>query len=269
MCFLELLEGLKPVAMNSIIDRGLFFLYRGGATFVFYTQRHHRSMITCDATIDDNSIVTLSLTTIRSLQLSPGDIVLLEGHKCKDTIAVVLIDDTLDYECVGMNGVIRRNLLLQLGDATFVRPCPNVKCVNRIIVSPVAWTVDGLTESLSDVFLTPYFCEAYRPLKKGDLFTCKAVPGIVEFKVVEMDPPNYGVVMQDTTIYCISTGYVTDESMLVRSRWSLVERSINRWRSLNFTGKPRMIGKRFREHLSESLLGREKSYSSSMKALIS
>ena len=122
MCFLELLEGLKPVAMNSIIDRGLFFLYRGGATFVFYTQRHHRSMITCDATIDDNSIVTLSLTTIRSLQLSPGDIVLLEGHKCKDTIAVVLIDDTLDYECVGMNGVIRRNLLLQLGDATFVRP---------------------------------------------------------------------------------------------------------------------------------------------------
>jgi hypothetical protein len=263
-----LLEGLKRAAMNSTIDRGLFFLYRRVATFVFDTQRKHRSLITCDATIDDNSIVTLSLTTIRSLQLSSGDIVLLEGRKCKDTIAVVLVDDTLDYGYVGMNSVIRRNLLVQLGHVTFVRPCPDIKFVNRMIISPVACTVNGLTGSLFGVFLMPYFCETYRPLKQGDFFTCNAVPGMVEFEVVEMDPPNHGVVTQDTVIYCVSNGYVTDRSMSVGSRWSLAERSINRWRSLNFTGKLRMVGKKFREHIFEGSLGRERSCFSSMEALI-
>ena len=72
----------------------------------------------------------------------------------------------------------------------------------RIAVLPIADTVEGLTGSLFDVFLAPYFREAYRPVRQGDLFTVRASMRQVEFKVVEVDPPEYGIVAQDTVIHC-------------------------------------------------------------------
>ena len=62
--------------------------------------------------------------------------------------------------------------------------------------------MEGLTGSLFDVFLAPYFREAYRPVRQGDLFTCRGGMRQVEFKVVEVDPPEYGIVAQDTVIHC-------------------------------------------------------------------
>jgi transitional endoplasmic reticulum ATPase len=72
----------------------------------------------------------------------------------------------------------------------------------RIAVLPIADTVEGLTGSLFDVYLAPYFREAYRPVKQGDLFTVRGGMRQVEFKVVEVDPPEYGIVAQDTIIHC-------------------------------------------------------------------
>src|SRR5205814_795245 len=72
----------------------------------------------------------------------------------------------------------------------------------RIAVLPIADTVEGLTGSLFDVFLAPYFREAYRPVRHGDLFTVRGGMRQVEFKVVEVDPPDYGIVAQDTVIHC-------------------------------------------------------------------
>jgi transitional endoplasmic reticulum ATPase len=72
----------------------------------------------------------------------------------------------------------------------------------RIAVLPIADTVEGLTGSLFDVFLAPYFREAYRPVRQGDLFTVRGGMRQVEFKVVEVDPPEYGIVAQDTVIHC-------------------------------------------------------------------
>ena len=56
-------------------------------------------------------------------------------------------------------------------------------------VLPIADTVKGMTESLMDgdslmdVFLRPYFVEAYRSVRQGDLFTVQEGMWQVEFRV--------------------------------------------------------------------------------------
>ncbi|KAK3082435.1 AAA ATPase cdc48, partial [Teratosphaeriaceae sp. CCFEE 6253] len=88
-----------------------------------------------------------------------------------------------------MNRVVRHNLRVKLGDVVTVNPCPDIKYAKRLAVLPMADTIEGLTGSLFDVFLAPYFREAYRPVRQGDLFTCRAAMRTVEFKIVEVDPP--------------------------------------------------------------------------------
>lgn len=44
--------------------------------------------------------------------------------------------------------------------------------------------------------------EAYRPVRKGDLFLVRGGMRSVEFKVVETDPADYCIVAPDTEIYC-------------------------------------------------------------------
>merc|ERR1712070_161188 len=151
---------------------------------------------------DDNSILALSNNTMETLQLFRGDTVLVKGKKRKDTVLIVLADDDLEDGAARMNRVVRHNLRVKLGDVVLVNPCPDIKYAKRIAVLPMADTVEGLTGSLFDVFLAPYFREAYRPLRQGDLFTCRAAMRTVEFKVVEVDPPEYGIVAQDTVIHC-------------------------------------------------------------------
>ena len=47
-----------------------------------------------------------------------------------------------------------------------------------------------------------YFMEAYRPVRKGDLFLVRGGMRSVEFKVVETDPAEYCIVAPDTEIFC-------------------------------------------------------------------
>lgn len=178
-----------------------------------------------DAVNDDNSIIALSNNTMETLQLFRGDTVLVKGKKRKDTVLIVLADDDLDDGSARINRVVRHNLRVKHGDIITVHPCPDIKYVSlerhqiglvtkkhnsntlslqakRIAVLPIADTVEGLTGSLFDVFLAPYFREAYRPVRQGDLFTVRGGMRQVEFKVVEVDPPEYGIVAQDTIIHC-------------------------------------------------------------------
>ena len=55
-------------------------------------------------------------------------------------------------------------------------------------------TVEGVGGNLFEVYLKPYFLEAYRPLKKGDTFMVREANHPVEFKVVECDPKEVVVV---------------------------------------------------------------------------
>ncbi|KAM0698721.1 hypothetical protein Q7P36_002188 [Cladosporium allicinum] len=172
------------------------------ATAILKKKKKPNSLIVTDATTDDNSILALSNNTMETLQLFRGDTVLVKGKKRKDTVLIVLADDDLDDGSVRMNRVVRHNLRVKLGDVVTVNPCPDIKYAKRVAVLPMADTIEGLTGSLFDVFLAPYFREAYRPLRQGDTFTCRAAMRTVEFKVVEVDPPEYGIVAQDTVIHC-------------------------------------------------------------------
>ena len=56
--------------------------------------------------------------------------------------------------------------------------------------------------NLFEVYLKPYFLEAYRPIRKGDIFLVRGGMRAVEFKVIETDPSPYCIVAPDTVIHC-------------------------------------------------------------------
>ncbi|XP_045074707.1 transitional endoplasmic reticulum ATPase isoform X1 [Coregonus clupeaformis] len=166
-------------------------------------QKHRPSRLVVDeAHNEDNSIVSLSQAKTEELQLFRGDTVVLRGRKRRETVCIVLTDDTCPDERVRMNRVTRNNLRVRLGDVISVHACPDVKYGVRIHVLPIDDTIEGLTGNLFDVFLKPYFLEAYRPVHKGDIFLVRGGMRAVEFKVVETDPAPHCIVAPDTVIHC-------------------------------------------------------------------
>eukprot|EP00879_Flechtneria_rotunda_P007018 GHRR01007367.1.p1 GENE.GHRR01007367.1~~GHRR01007367.1.p1 ORF type:complete len:769 (+),score=291.21 GHRR01007367.1:406-2712(+) len=139
---------------------------------------------------------------MEKLQLFRGDTVLLKGKKRKDTVCIVLSDDTVDESKIRINKVVRKNLRVRLGDIVSVHQCTDVKYGKRVHVLPIDDTIEGITGNLFDVFLKPYFLEAYRPVRKGDTFLARGGMRSVEFKVVETDPAEYCIVAPDTEIFC-------------------------------------------------------------------
>ena len=151
---------------------------------------------------DDNSVVALHPTTMETLELFRGDTVLLKGKKRKDTVCIVLADETADETKIRLNKVVRKNLRVRLGDIVSVHQCPDVKYGKRVHVLPFEDTMEGISGNLFDAFLKPYFVEAYRPVRKGDTFLVRGGMRTVEFKVVETDPGDYCIVAPDTEIFC-------------------------------------------------------------------
>jgi len=82
-----------------------------------------------------------------------------------------------------------------------VHACPDIPNAAKIHVLPFEDTIEGLTGDLTTTYLVPYFKDAYRPCKKGDTFTVRGNFRPVEFKVVEVDPPEYGIVTEKTMLF--------------------------------------------------------------------
>eukprot|EP00128_Syssomonas_multiformis_P001095 Colp12_sorted_trinity150504_noHs@5225 len=166
-------------------------------------------LIVEDAINDDNSVVMLSQAKMDELSLFRGDTVQIKGKKRRDTVCIVLSDETCPNEKIRINRVVRTNLRVRIGDVVAVHACPDVKYGKRIHVLPIDDTIEGLTsstgtlnETLFENFLKPYFLEAYRPVRKGDLFVVRGGMRAVEFKVIETDPSPYCIVAPDTVIHC-------------------------------------------------------------------
>ena len=98
--------------------------------------------------------------------------------------------------------VIRKNLRVKLGDLISIHAAADVKYAERVHVLPIDDSIEGVTGNLFDVYLKPYFLDAYRPLRKGDLFLVRGGMRAVEFKVIECEPSPYCIVAQDTIIHC-------------------------------------------------------------------
>ncbi len=67
-------------------------------------------LIINDSANNDNSIVTLSEQKLNELQLLRGDMVMLKSKKCKETICIVLPDNTCPNDGIQMTRIVRNNL---------------------------------------------------------------------------------------------------------------------------------------------------------------
>merc|ERR1711971_394653 len=172
------------------------------ATAILNKKAKPNRLLVEDAVNDDNSVVALSLAKMDELQLFRGDTVLLKGKKRKESVCIVLSDDTVTDDKIRMNRVVRNNLRVRLGDIVAIQSCPDVKYGKRVHVLPIDDSVEGLTGNWFEVYLKPYFLEAYRPIHKGDNFIIRGGMRAVEFKVIETDPSPYCIVAPDTVIHC-------------------------------------------------------------------
>lgn len=123
-------------------------------------------MIVDEAINDDNSIIALSQSKMDELQLFRADSVVVKGKRRKETVCVVLSDDTCPNEKVRMNRVVRNNLRVRLGDVIryvcfafstllliflknkklfSIHPCPDIKYGKSVVILPIDDTVEGLT----------------------------------------------------------------------------------------------------------------------------
>ena len=137
-----------------------------------------------------------------ALDIFRGDTVLLKGKRRRETVCIVLSDEKCGEDKILMNRVVRNNLRVRLGDVVSIQSCPDVQYGKRVHILPIDDTVEGLTGNLFEVYLKPYFLEAYRPIHKGDVFIARGGMRAVEFKVVETDPSPFCIVAPDTIIHC-------------------------------------------------------------------
>ena len=111
-------------------------------------------------------------------------------------------EEGADDKNILMNKVVRRNLRVRMGDIVAVHPCPNdVPNASKIHVLPFSDSIEGITGNITQTYLIPYFKDCYRPVKKGDTFVVRGGFRPVEFKIVDVDPPEYGIVSPQTTLF--------------------------------------------------------------------
>eukprot|EP01006_Ploeotia_vitrea_P041198 TRINITY_DN66494_c6_g1_i1.p1 TRINITY_DN66494_c6_g1~~TRINITY_DN66494_c6_g1_i1.p1 ORF type:complete len:863 (-),score=541.18 TRINITY_DN66494_c6_g1_i1:65-2584(-) len=168
-------------------------------------KRSPNRLIVDEATGDgDNSCVMLSLAKMEELNLFRGDTVLLKGKKKHDTICIAIADEDTDDSKIRMNKVVRKNLRVKLGDVVSIHNAGEVPYGKAVHVLPFDDSIQGISGNLFETYLKPYFLEAYRPLRKGDTFIVRESFRPVEFKVMEIDPPEneYCIVAPETVIHC-------------------------------------------------------------------
>jgi transitional endoplasmic reticulum ATPase len=173
-------------------------------TAILNQKERPNRLLVDDSMNDDGSVIALSQQKMDELQLFRGDSVLLKGKKRRQTVCIVLADETCPKDRIQMNRVVRNNLRVRSGEVVSVQSCPDIKYGKRIHVLPIDDTIEGLTGNLFEVYLKPYFVEAYRPVHRGDVFVVRAAMRAVEFKVIETDPAPFCIVAPDTVIHCES-----------------------------------------------------------------
>ena len=132
----------------------------------------------------DNSVVYLHPSKLAELQLFRGDVALLKGRLHHTTVAIVLADNTCDMSRVKINRTIRHNLRVHLGDLITVQPKGiDIPFGSRVHILPFEDTIQQIGGDLFEVYLKPYFLDAYRPVKKGDYFKVQRA-----MKTVEVSP---------------------------------------------------------------------------------
>lgn len=95
----------------------------------------------------------------------------------------------------------RKNIRVKLGDIVSVQIHSDIKYATSIHVLPIDDTLEGVTGNIFDVFLKPYFLDAYRPIRLHDYFLVRGGMRAVEFKVVDCQPSPTAIVAPETVIH--------------------------------------------------------------------
>ncbi|XAO24565.1 hypothetical protein I312_103369 [Cryptococcus bacillisporus CA1280] len=171
------------------------------ATAILRQKRSPNRLVVDESPSDDNSVAILHPNTMEALGLFRGDTIIVRGKRRRDTVLICLSQDDIEEGKVAMNKVARGNCAIKLGDLVHVAAANDIKYGKRIHVLPFADSIEGLSGNLFDVYLRPYFLEAYRPVRKGDVFQVRGGMRTVDFKVVEVDPSPYCIVASETVIH--------------------------------------------------------------------
>ena len=175
---------------------------KDNSTAILERKRGPNRLIVDEAVNDDNSVAVMSQAKMDELRIMRGDTVTIKGKKRRDTVCIALVDAELEDGKIRLNKVVRKNLKVRLGDLVSIHPCGDIPYGKRVHILPLDDTIEGLTGNLFDTYLRPYFREAYRPVRKNDLFLVRGGFRPVEFKVVETDPGECVIVAPDTVIHC-------------------------------------------------------------------
>jgi hypothetical protein len=107
------------------------------------------------------------------LELFDGGTVRIKGKRGRETVCVVLGNDSCDPNNVQLNKVVRKNLRVRLGDIITIHEEKDVPYAKRIHVLPVDDTIEGVSGNLFEVYLKPYF--QVRPTQsRGDTVWLRA-----------------------------------------------------------------------------------------------
>jgi len=149
-------------------------------------------------------VVEMTQAKMDELKIFKGDAVILRGKKRKETVCIALTNEAEDAKDIHihMNKTVRRNLRVRIGDTVSIHPVPeDVPNATKIHVLPFADSIEGITGNITQTYLIPYFKDCYRPVKKGDTFLVRGGFRPVEFKVVDVEPGEYGIVAPTTTLF--------------------------------------------------------------------
>jgi transitional endoplasmic reticulum ATPase len=157
-------------------------------------------LVVDEAKQDDNSVVVISNKLLDELGLFRGDTIVLKGKRRKETVGIVISSNEVEDGKIHIGKVMRNNLRVRLGDIVIINGS-NVPYGKRVHILPIDDTVEGVSGNLFDVFLKPYFLNAYKPIHRGDTFLARGGMRAVEFKVIECDPSPFCIVSPDTEIF--------------------------------------------------------------------
>ncbi|HDM23874.1 AAA family ATPase [archaeon] len=139
-------------------------------------------------------IVRVSRNVMRTLGVSEGDYIEIEGEKA--TVAMVLPDyEDTDDQSIRMSSLVRKNAGVALGDYVTVRPA-TVKRARKIVLAPVAVSiqVDDLFKSYVKRKIVG------QPLTRDDRIYIPVFSGTIMFRVVRTIPRGAVVPDDDTSV---------------------------------------------------------------------